>query len=333
MNPGATATAAPVFSAGNRDDDHIVQETSTDASTSRESASRLGYINDPFIKHFVRNPQRRAPLINRGTYARFHGVQSTLQRFASLPQASSSKNQVVVLGSGFDTSYFLLAAKNQRVARYFEIDFAEINAKKAATIYRKPALKSLLPKDTEVKCGGTELHSAKYCLLSADLRCFRDQVVPKLLAGGFDCSAPTLFISECVLIYLDPKHSDAILDWITEQIPDAAILTYEQILPNDRFGRMMIENLRSRQLELRGLIAYPDLESTRSRFVSRGWKSAFAIDLFDYHQKCIDQEELARIAKIEFMDEWEEFSLLTKHYAFTFACTSDSQSSTAFVQN
>ncbi|KAJ1875724.1 carboxy methyl transferase for protein phosphatase 2A [Coemansia sp. RSA 486] len=327
MNSDAT----PSFGAAAKDDDHVVQDTSNDAAISRESASRLGYIHDPFIKHFVRHPQRRAPLINRGTFARFHGVQSTLHRFIA---SSPTNNQVVVLGSGFDTSYFLQAARGkeqqqQQVTRYFEIDFAEINAKKAATIYKKLTLRPWLPKDIKVASGGTELHSEQYNLLSADLRCFRDSVVPKLLDAGFDCTAPTLFISECVLIYLDPKHSDAILDWITESVPDAAILTYEQILPNDRFGRMMIENLRSRQLELRGLMAYPDLESTRLRFISRGWKSATAIDLFDYHQNCINQDELARIAKIEFMDEWEEFSLLTKHYAFTFACTSESLSSAA----
>jgi hypothetical protein len=31
------------------------------------SAVRLGYVNDPFISYFVRKPQRRSPLINRGT--------------------------------------------------------------------------------------------------------------------------------------------------------------------------------------------------------------------------------------------------------------------------
>ncbi|KAJ1724131.1 carboxy methyl transferase for protein phosphatase 2A [Coemansia erecta] len=297
--------------------DHVVQGTSVDAATSRESAARLGYIADPFIKHFVRQPQRRAPLINRGTYARFAGVQRTLQSFVMATPAG----QVVVLGSGLDTSYFLLASQGLRAQRYFEIDFAEVNAKKASTVYKKPDLRSLLPQDIRVAAGGSELHSSGYCMLSGDLRRFREEVVPKMQEHGFDLEAPTLFVSECVLIYLDPKHSDDILDWITESVPDAAVLTYEQILPNDRFGQMMIENLRSRHIELKGLMAYPDLESTRARFLNRKWESAKAIDLYDYHQKCISSEELARLAQIEFMDEWEEFSLLTRHYAFTFAFT------------
>ncbi|KAJ1959218.1 hypothetical protein GGI12_004449 [Dipsacomyces acuminosporus] len=82
---------------------------------------------------------------------------------------------------------------------------------------------------------------------------------------------------------------------------------------------MMIENLRSRGLELRGLHAHPTLESTAQRFKSRGWRSALAVDLADYHDKCVQKDELARLAKIEFLDEWEEFRLLAQHYAFTLA--------------
>ncbi|KAJ2778783.1 carboxy methyl transferase for protein phosphatase 2A, partial [Coemansia interrupta] len=192
--------------------DHVVQGTSVDAATSRDSAARLGYIVDPFIKHFVRHPQRRAPLINRGTYARFTGVQQTLQHFVK----AAPMGQVVVLGSGLDTSYFLLANRGLRAHRYYEIDFAEVNAKKASTIYKKPDLRSLLPQDIKVAAGGSELHSSGYCLMSGDLRRFREEVVPKMQEHGFDPEAPTLFVSECVLIYLDPEHLDNILDWITE---------------------------------------------------------------------------------------------------------------------
>ncbi|PIA18258.1 S-adenosyl-L-methionine-dependent methyltransferase [Coemansia reversa NRRL 1564] len=207
---------------------------------------------------------------------------------------------------------------------YFEIDFAEVTAKKAATIFRHSTnLKTMLPEDTQVAAGGTEIHSSTYNLLAGDLREFESQVVPKLINRGFDCNKPTLFLSECVLIYLDSQHSDRILDWITQNIPNSGILTYEQILPDDRFGRMMIENLRNRGLELRGLHAYPTLQSTSQRFLSRGWHRAAAIDLATYHEQFVQKSELARLAKIEFLDEWEEFILLAQHYAFTFAYTSD----------
>ncbi|KAJ1663796.1 carboxy methyl transferase for protein phosphatase 2A [Coemansia sp. RSA 1813] len=324
---------APGRRSPNNNSDAAVQETSNDAAVSRESAARLGYIDDPWIGSFVKYPQRRAPLINRGTYSRFHGIQCALKRFAEAihstqePQTAGDASvigQVVVLGAGMDTSFFLLPEKQRTAVRFFEIDFPDITAKKAATIWRKRALRSMLPADTAVVAGGTELHSNTFNLLAADLRDFESTVVPKLHSRGFDSSRPTLFISECVLIYLDPEHSDAILDWITHNVPSAGIITYEQILPDDRFGQMMIENLRSRGLELRGLHAYPTLESTAQRFLSRGWHTARAVDLADYHDTCVEPSERERLARIEFLDEWEEFRLLARHYAFTFACTSDS---------
>lgn len=58
------------------------------------------------------------------------------------------------------------------------------------------------------------------------------------------CSAPTLVISECVLIYLDPLDSNRIIDWLTRELSDAMVALYEQIKPDDAFGRMMIHNLQ-----------------------------------------------------------------------------------------
>jgi len=57
-------------------------------------------------------------------------------------------------------------------------------------------------------------------------------------------SLPTMFISECVMIYMEPTDSDAIVQWISKNIPTAMIMAYEQILPNDSFGQMMIKNLK-----------------------------------------------------------------------------------------
>jgi len=57
-------------------------------------------------------------------------------------------------------------------------------------------------------------------------------------------SLPTMFLSECVMIYMDPMDSDAIVKWISDNVPTAMILAYEQILPNDAFGQMMIKNLK-----------------------------------------------------------------------------------------
>ena len=48
--------------------DKIVQQTDQDASVSRMSAVKIGYLDDPFAKEFTSiEAPRRFPIINRGT--------------------------------------------------------------------------------------------------------------------------------------------------------------------------------------------------------------------------------------------------------------------------
>jgi [phosphatase 2A protein]-leucine-carboxy methyltransferase len=53
------------------DADKRIRDTDNDASLSRLSAVKLGYLDDPFAKEFViKDPNiRRQPLINRGERA------------------------------------------------------------------------------------------------------------------------------------------------------------------------------------------------------------------------------------------------------------------------
>ena len=49
----------------------------------------------------------------------------------------------------------------------------------------------------------------------------------------FDClffSLPTLFIVECVFVYMDPQHSAAVIDWAGRSFNTALFLNYEQVL-------------------------------------------------------------------------------------------------------
>lgn len=45
---------------------------------------------------------------------------------------------------------------------------------------------------------------------------------------------------------MKPEHSQAIVKWIKESMKTAFFACYEQIKPNDPFGRVMIQNLNVR---------------------------------------------------------------------------------------
>ena len=57
------------------------------------------------------------------------------------------------------------------------------------------------------------------------------------------CNAPTLFLSECVLIYIKPDLVNPSLQCLQKAFPNNVMVVYEQIRPNDPFGAMMIQNL------------------------------------------------------------------------------------------
>ena len=78
----------------------------------------------------------------------------------------------------------------------------------------------------------------------------------------------------------------------------AVFVVYEQILPDDAFGSVMLQNLKLRNIELRGIYAYPSLESQKERFLKRGWTHAEAIDINKLHDSHIDPRELERYATI-----------------------------------
>ncbi|CAG8556377.1 4789_t:CDS:1, partial [Racocetra fulgida] len=75
---------------------------------------------------------------------------------------------------------------------------------------------------------------------------------------------------------MDPTNSNKIVEWIGENLNTTMFIVYEQILPNDAFGSIMLQNLKHRNIELRGIHAYPDLKSQKDRYLSREWTHAEA---------------------------------------------------------
>ena len=42
-------------------------------------------------------------------------------------------------------------------------------------------------------------------------------------------SLPTVFITECVLVYMEPEHSAAIINWAGSNFKTALFINYEQV--------------------------------------------------------------------------------------------------------
>uniref|UniRef100_A0A7S4HC81 Leucine carboxyl methyltransferase 1 n=1 Tax=Guillardia theta TaxID=55529 RepID=A0A7S4HC81_GUITH len=236
-----------------REHEKAVMATSEDAALCKSIASSKGYYQDPFIHVFVSRSGSRPPLINRGHYARVTAVRNVIFQFleacgnnsddssseSDLAHGQNLREQIVILGSGLDSTFFYLKnMSKQPRGGYFEVDFDDVVKFKKDRIMRSDALKKILEiqideseePETEVddKEGDLGLRTREYTLLSCDMRNCQE-LEAALGSAGVDFSAPTLFISECVLIYMKPAEGTRIIEWAANLFPCSIFFTYEQV--------------------------------------------------------------------------------------------------------
>ena len=263
------------------------------------------------------------PLINRGQYARVAAIGSIVEQF--LAATAGSPSQIVSLGAGYDTMYWQLHAANAAPRLYVELDQDEVVQRKCAMISTKPALKRALEPGADARVtpsgvtGGPDAEAGGYRLLSCNLNSV-EQLEKALASAGWSASEPTLVIAECVLVYLVPDASKAILDFFGRQCSGGCVFVgYEMIGPDDPFGRTMLDNLRRRGCPLLGLPAVPDCKAQESRSLSCGFTRAEAMDVLAYYEKVVGPKERQRVNKIEMLDELEEWRMLLTHYCVSLA--------------
>ena len=159
---------------------------------------------------------------------------------------------------------------------------------------------------------------------------------------AFDPFAPTLFVSECVLVYLPPEAGDEVLRDAFEMLSgvgkggeggeektsgvgggaEGAVIIYDPCKPETAFGIQMAANLRARGCELPGIGAAADPSAAAARLQRLGWEisggcsssPAAAADLGTVWDRLLPQRTRAHASRIEQLDELEEFNLIMEHY-------------------
>ncbi len=214
-----------------------------------------------------------------------------------------------------DSLYFLLKDNKMPFSKYFEIDFPEITGTKVMAVCKKLASTHL--QNRTLVGGGTELNSDDYAIVSGDLRQWSFHLVDKLVSTfAFSKDQPTIFISECCLVYLPIEHSNAILSWISSSMHTAYVVMYEQTNMQDAFGQTMVSNLKLRNIQLETTSEYPTLDSQIERFNQQplNYTHTIAITLYEYYDTFVSAEDKKRLHQIEWLDELEEFNLFMDHY-------------------
>ncbi|XP_065575869.1 leucine carboxyl methyltransferase 1-like [Artemia franciscana] len=296
--------------------DLAIQATNDDATICKACAVNLGYWKDDFLQYFIKGKvSRKSPEINRGYYARVRAVYLAAKQFV---KKFEKECQIVSIGCGFDTLFWRLKSEGWEPKSYVEVDFIDIVRKKISVLKKCPMLMSpLVASDDEICSDGKSLHSGLYHLVAADLRQV-DQVSREMAGCKLSSSLPTLFIAECVLVYLKPAESLPLLKFLAGMFETCIFLNYEQINMGDRFGQIMLENLEVRGCPLAGVEVCMTKETHERRFEEAGWDKANVWTMNEvYH--LFAASERREMENIEFFDEIELLTQLLEHYCITIA--------------
>lgn len=170
---------------------------------------------------------------------------------------------------------------------------------------------------------GDAFHSKFLHIHPVDLRTLSESSTTRL--QDVDTSLPTLIISECCLVYLPPTDAANVVSYFTKTLfpstngegapTPLGLIIYEQIRPDDPFGRTMVSNLAARGIQLQTLNKYASLEAQSQRLREHGFVSGHAAADVDFiWEKWVSEEEKERVAALEMLDEVEEWKLLAAHY-------------------
>ncbi|GAA5912715.1 leucine carboxy methyltransferase [Sporobolomyces salmoneus] len=337
----------PSRTPGAASEDSAVRSTDSDALLSRVSATRQGYLDDPFCLLFLtpsqrRSTERRPPLINIGTHARTWAVDELVEQFLRSGEVNSKERplQVLSLGAGTDTRYWRMRKRwSERkgeeswpVRKWVEVDFAEATSIKARTIATKSELRDQLGGDVKIEQGGLGLSSPLYAILPGDLRDVPSLSLSLFLSQGgapphLDPSLPTLLLLECVLVYLTPEKTNDLLKFFTSTFKEGCVVAYDPFGLDDSFGEVMKRNLAMRGLSLPGSRSTPTLDSLSRRLESNGFLgSGNSLSIKQIRESIIPRDDLERVNKIEQIDEVEELNLVLDHYAISWSHVSGASS-------
>lgn len=312
--------------------DGQVQHTNDDSVVSKRSSVTLGYMEDKYLRIFVKAKARRSPLINRGYYLRMTVMNDIVTKSVSILCKAHDSIQVVSLGAGYDTFSFrcLLSSEQKeeyaKQVQFYDVDFPAVMMSKATLMLSGRQSGIVFPSEWQIDPNNEKIfvRSPSYCAVGVDLRSAEQDLLSALMAANdsFSPLKPTVFYSECVLQYMAAEESSALIRFLAASFPNALFFSYDQINPKkDSFGHLMVSSLKTRNCPLLGIDTFYNGKKMIERMLECGMtKSSFSnfFDLSRYYLNALDEE---RVSQLEPFDEVEEWSEMCDHYGITMGQT------------
>ncbi|RDW23969.1 leucine carboxyl methyltransferase 2 [Yarrowia lipolytica] len=304
-----------------------IQGTNNSSIVSKRSVERLYKEKHDleFFRHFVKKPQRRSPIINRGYWTRMEAMGYCIS--AALAE-KAPKHVIVNLGCGYDPYPFQHLHKHGLTENliFVDVDYPDLMQIKVDTIRRSDELTKLVGEEkpaAEIKDKSVLMQTGNYIALSCDLRdlekfefIFRNL---DLIVEG-DNNPLILFTAEVSVTYMFQKDADNLLQWCAS-LPNSRFALLEQIIPagtEHPFAKTMLAHFDSLQTTLWSVKKYPSIPAQYERFTCLGWKEVSGISLAQFWDSYVPDEKKEFVENVEAFDEWEEFLLFLNHYSIIY---------------
>lgn len=312
--------------------DGQVQHTNDDSVVSKRSCVTLGYMDDVYLRIFVKAKARRSPLINRGYYLRMKVMNDIISRSISILCKAHDSIQVISLGAGYDTfSFRCLLSSNrkeeyEKQVQFYDVDFPAVMKSKATLMLSGRQSGIFFPSEWQIdpKDGKTFVRSPSYCAVGVDLRSAEQDLLSALMAANasFSPLKPTVFYAECVLQYMSAKESTALIGFLAASFPNALFFSYDQINPKkDSFGHLMMSSLKTRNCPLLGIDTFYNGKEMIKRMLECGMAKSSFSNFFNLSRYYLNEQDEERVAQLEPFDEVEEWSEMCDHYGITMGQT------------
>ena len=189
----------------------------------------------------------------------------------------------------------------------YEFDYKEIIDKKLKYISKAKPLVEIINKNKN-----------NYHLINCDItnKKLFSESLNNIKIGENDL---TVVICECLLVYIEENVTLEMLSCLTNKFDNLYILEYDLIGPDDPFGKEMVDNLKTRDIHLKGFNEVKNINDQENRLKKANFEDINIVDMYHIYFKVLPLEDRKRIERLELMDEFEELNLLQKHACFGFA--------------
>ncbi|OHT08636.1 Leucine carboxyl methyltransferase family protein [Tritrichomonas foetus] len=271
--------------------DHFsVEDTALDAANGKWSSTRAGYYEDKYISSFLDLKRRLLPHQNLGYFIRNSFFRKVLHNFFSV---YGFESQVVVLGCGYDTLFWLLNDENIKFKHWFDLD------KENVINFKKKIISSDLFQPLEnyhVEC--IDFNNTNLDFVS--------------ILSEFE-QLPTVFIDEFSLIYCEYETTQNIIKLIASN-KDWHLASYGMVQPEDEFGQLVQESFIKLKIPLKSYKFTASVQETDNVYIKAGFNSVRSLDSELMLKLFFTKTERDRFLSLEYFDDPKELFYLLRHY-------------------